>query len=58
MNTFLAVTVWFILSILTGVVANKKGKSFIGFFLFSMLMSPVIGALYAVFSKSNKLEAV
>ena len=35
--------IWFILSLMVGVFANGKGRSAAGFFLLSMLTSPLIG---------------
>lgn len=36
---------WIVLSILVGVIASGKGRSGIGMFLFSMILSPLIGFL-------------
>lgn len=39
------VLAWIILSILAGVGAKNKGRSFAGFFFLSLLLSPVIGLI-------------
>ena len=44
---------WFILSILCGVYASGKGKSGFGYFLLSVLLSPLIGFIAALISKEN-----
>lgn len=36
---------WIVLSILTGIGARNKGRSFAGFFFLSLLLSPVIGLI-------------
>ena len=41
---------WIILAILVGVYANGKGKSGIGFFFLSLVLSPLIGFLIALVS--------
>ena len=38
---------WVGLSILAGVIAEKKGRSWFGFFVLSLLLSPIIGLLAA-----------
>ena len=37
------VLIWFVLSILVGVFANNRGKSGILYFLFSIILSPLLG---------------
>ena len=44
---------WFIFSILCGVYANSKGRSGIGFFFLSLLLSPLIGFIVALIVKEN-----
>jgi len=44
---------WFILSILCGVYASGKGKSGFGYFLLSVLLSPLIGFIAALISKED-----
>ena len=41
---------WFVLSILVGVFANNRGKSDILYFLFSIILSPLLGFLIALIS--------
>ena len=42
--------VWFIFSILVGVFANSRGKSGILYFIFSIILSPLLGFLIALVS--------
>ena len=44
------VLIWFVLSILVGVFANNRGKSGILYFLFSIILSPLLGFLIALIS--------
>ena len=44
---------WIILSILCGMLASSKGKSFFGYFLLSTFLSPLIGFIAALISKEN-----
>jgi len=37
---------WLIWSILNGVIAGQKGRSGVGVFLLSLVLSPVLGSLY------------
>jgi len=39
---------WIALSIVAGVVASNKGRSGAGFFLLSLILSPVIGVIAAL----------
>lgn len=48
---------WFILSILAGAIAESKGRSGIGYFFLSILLSPLIGILAAAFMSSLKVPA-
>lgn len=50
--------VWFLLSIAVGVLAGNKGRSGFGFFLLSLVLSPLIGLLFAVAVENlkNKIE--
>jgi hypothetical protein len=43
--------VWIILAILVGVYANNKGRSGIGFFFISAILSPLIGFIWALVIK-------
>lgn len=43
--------VWFFLSIAVGVYASNKGRSGFGFFLLSLLISPLIGFIFALAAK-------
>lgn len=40
--------VWVLLCILVGIFANSKGRSSIGFFFISLILSPIIGFLIAL----------
>jgi hypothetical protein len=46
--------IWFGLSIGAAVVANSKGRSAVGFFLLSLLLSPLIGFVAALLAKENQ----
>ena len=46
-----AVIVWIVLSILAGVGARNKGRSFAGFFFLSLLLSPLIGLIAMAVAK-------
>jgi len=52
------VVIWLGLSILAGYIAAKKGRSGFGFFILSVLLSPVIGIIAAlvVGSKNEIVE--
>ena len=47
------ITTWIILSILCGIYASGKGKSGFGYFLLSVLLSPLIGFIAALISKED-----
>ncbi|WP_312839849.1 hypothetical protein [Delftia tsuruhatensis] len=42
---------WLILCVLVGVWASKKGRSGIGAFLFSLFLSPLVGAIIVALMK-------
>ncbi len=46
--------VWFVLSVAIGLWNQKRGNGFLTGFLISLLLSPVIGFLIAVFSKPKR----
>lgn len=47
---------WIILSILAGIGARNKGRSFAGFFFLSLLLSPLIGLIAMAVVKPIKKE--
>lgn len=47
---------WIILSILCGVLANSNGRSGFGYFLLSLLLSPLIGFIAVLIAGENKEE--
>ena len=47
MDTFLIVILWFVLSLVAGIVANSRGRLGIGYFFLSLLASPIVGLLLA-----------
>jgi len=47
---------WFILSILVGVYASSKGRSGIGYFFISLILSPLIGFIIALVVKPTMRE--
>ncbi len=44
---------WLAFSIIPAVIANNKGRSGIGFFFLSVLLSPIIGLIAALVAKPN-----
>ena len=48
------VLLWLIFCVLVAVYANSKGRSGIGFFLISALLSPLIGLIIALLTSPNK----
>jgi len=47
---------WFVLAVLVGVYAEKKGRSGIGFFFLSILLSPLLGFLIALVVDEQREE--
>jgi predicted RNA-binding Zn-ribbon protein involved in translation (DUF1610 family) len=45
--------VWLVLSILAGIIASQKGRSGIGFFLLSLVLSPLVGIIAALVAEQN-----
>lgn len=45
---------WFIFAILVGAWASSKGRSGFGYFLVSVLLSPLIGAIMVAIAGENK----
>jgi hypothetical protein len=45
--------IWLALSILAGIIANQKGRSGIGFFLLSLVLSPLVGIIAALVAGQN-----
>ena len=48
------VIVWFALCYVSGHIAEKKGRSGVGFFCLAFFLSPVVGILAAVIASPNK----
>jgi hypothetical protein len=50
--------IWLALSIIAGIIAGNKGRSGFGFFLLSVVLSPLIGiiAALAASANTNKVE--
>jgi len=48
--------IWLALCILSGVLANRRGRSFIGFFLISFLLSPLVGFIAVLCVKDLSKE--
>lgn len=44
---------WLAFSIIPAIIANNKGRSGFGFFLLSVLLSPLIGIIAALVAKPN-----
>ena len=45
---------WFLFSIVCGFWAFTKGRSGVGFFFLSLLLSPVLGSIAVVIAKRNE----
>jgi len=45
---------WLFLSIVAGIIASNKGRSGFGFFLLSVLLSPLIGIIAALVAGENR----
>lgn len=45
---------WLFLSIVAGIIANNKGRSGFGFFLLSIVLSPLIGIIAALVAGENR----
>jgi hypothetical protein len=48
------IIIWLGLSVIAGIVAANKGRSGFGFFLLSVLLSPLIGIIAALVAKRNQ----
>jgi phosphotransferase system glucose/maltose/N-acetylglucosamine-specific IIC component len=49
---------WVLFSIAVGVLASNKGRSGFGWFLLSLIVSPVLGLIFCAVSKNLALTAV
>ncbi|WP_333710342.1 double zinc ribbon domain-containing protein [Malikia spinosa] len=49
---------WMIFSIIAGIIASNKGRSGFGFFLLSVLLSPLIGIIFALVVQSRITQPV
>ena len=47
------ILIWLALSVIAGIIASNKERSFFGFLLLALLLSPVVGILAAVIAKPN-----
>lgn len=47
---------WVVLSILVGALAASKGRSGIGYFFLSIILSPLLGLIIALVSGSNEKQ--
>ena len=45
---------WVFFSIVAGVMAKNKGRSGFGYFLLSVVLSPIIGIIFALVAKPNQ----
>jgi hypothetical protein len=45
--------IWIILSVVAGAITGNKGNSFIAAFLISLLLSPIIGIVFALAQRPN-----
>jgi hypothetical protein len=44
---------WLFFSTIAGVIANQKGRSGIGFFFLSVVLSPLVGVIAALVARPN-----
>ena len=49
---------WFILAILVGVYASRKGRSGIGYFFLSLVLSPLIGFIIALLVQPTERQGL
>ncbi|MDP8262732.1 MAG: GlsB/YeaQ/YmgE family stress response membrane protein [Candidatus Ancaeobacter aquaticus] len=49
----MGIIIWIVLSIVAGIIAEQKGRSGIGFFFLSVLLSPFVGIIVALVVKQN-----
>jgi hypothetical protein len=47
---------WLAFSIIAGIIAGNKGRSRFGFFLLSVILSPIIGVIGALIAKPDKAK--
>ena len=47
---------WLFLSIVAGIIARNKGRSGVGFFLLSIVLSPLIGIIAALVAGENRTK--
>src|SRR5262245_23334717 len=48
--------IWIALSILAGALAHNKGRSGLGFFILSLLLSTIVGLIAAAIVRSDRTE--
>ena len=48
------IVVWIALCFVAGAIASKKGRSSVGFFFLSLVLSPLIGIIAALIAKPNE----
>ena len=53
----LVVPIWVLLSIFAGVYAKQKGQRAIGFFVFSLVLSPLIGVIAVAMIRTSVVAA-
>ncbi len=47
---------WLLLAVAVGVLASNRGRNGFGWFLFSMLLSPLLGVIFLLVSKDLKKD--
>src|ERR1044071_3953251 len=47
---------WLAFSVVAAVIAGNKGRSGVGFFLLSLLLSPLLGIIAALIARPNQAE--
>lgn len=49
---------WFVFSVIAGAIASEKGRSGFGFLLLSLILSPLVGIIWAfgVSKNTNRIE--
>ena len=50
------VALWFVFSLVAGIMAEKKGRSGPGFLFLSLILSPLVGIICAAVAQPNQKE--
>lgn len=55
-NFLVYLMIWVVLSVIVGIISTDKKMGFIGGFMLSLILSPLIGFIITLFSKSLEQE--